>query len=658
MKTKKLSKEQNMLFIILPLAVFFCLSLWYARNYSRVDDMTRIQSKNGVFNLTELDFSNSFVRLQGDVSYIPGILTPEEFKLRENEIKIGNPWHIPSATSRIRIQVPDNKTYMVTVGSIDFSHRAFVNGRLVFEAGVPSETAEEFVPGFAQMAVEVTPENGVIEIIQQGANFVHREGGGHSNLYFGRPETIKPFLALTFGPEYITAGLLAALFLVHLILFIVRRSYKPNLLFSLLCLTWIVRTGLTGVKVFYTLFPALPWQAAFRAEYLTLPAASILIILLAGEVFPGVPQKWFMRAVVAVSAGFSVLCLIADTVILSWVLIPFEGFFTLSIFYLCIRFIMKIPGMVRNGKFQLEQTLSLIGFAFFMAATINDALHHLGVFYYLGFQSSFIMTGLAILIFSFFQMTAMFYGTMRETALAHEKKQRAESEKEMLSEMNRLKNAFYSDLSHEMKTPLTVIAINAQFAAQNIKAGAADMETVTDLDAISAEARRLAQMVTSLVEIGRMQGASKERTELALDPLLSETARIYQSLFARKSNTLTVSSEPNLPFVEGNSDQLIQVLINLFSNANRHTKEGTVDLRAESLEDKVRISVSDSGTGIAPDLLPLVFERHCHGEAGSSGLGLPICKDIIEKHGGEIGIESKEGKGTIVWFTLPAKRNL
>ncbi len=651
------NKERLVLVIVLPLVALICLSLWYMRHYYRVEDLIRVQSENGVFDLTGIDLDSNIVRLEGDASYIPGILTPEEFSVRESEAQTGNPWDMSSATSRLRIRVPDDRTYTVTTSSIDFAHRAYVNGELRFEAGNPAETAADFVPGHAHMAIQVKPETGVIEIIQQVANFVHREGGGHTNLYFGRPELIQPFLALTLGPEYLTVGLFAALFLVHLVLFIVRRSYKPNLIFSLLCLTWMIRSGITGVKVFYAMFPALPWQLAFRAEYLSLPLAAILMVLLIREVFPAVPQKWFVRAMCGVSGVFCALCLVMDTLPLSWALMPFEAIFTLAILYLCVRFVMKVPGLVRAGKFQIEHTVSLIGLGFFMVASVNDALYHAGVLHALGITITFAMTGLAMLIFSFFQMTAMFYGTMRETALAHEREQRAEAEKEMLSEMNRLKSAFYADLSHEMKTPLTVIAVNAQFAAQNIGAGAVDEETITDLNAISAEARRLAQMVTSLVGIGRMQGAEGGRAPLALGSLLTETARIYQTLFARKKNTLTAEAKPELPGVEGNADQLIQVLINLLSNANRHTSGGEVHMRAEAVESKVKVSVRDNGEGIAPDLLPHVFERYRHGEHGGSGLGLPICKAIVEEHGGEIGLESEEGRGTTVWFTLPAKED-
>lgn len=683
MKRVKEKKNKWGLLIVLTLIIIACMSLWYARQYYRINDMISIKSDGGVFDLTHVDFSDSFVRLEGKVSYIPGIMTPEEFVQREGEAQEGNPWYVPSATSRIRIRVPDDGIYTITAGSVDFAHRVYVNGELRFETGVPAETSQDFVPGRAQMTLDVTPINGVIEIVQQGANFVHREGGGHSNIYFGKSYKIRPFLALTFGPEYITVGLFAALFLVHMVLFMVRRSYKPNLIFSLLCLMWMLRSGVTGAKVFYEMFPGLPWQLAFRVEYLSLSIAVILMVLLVREVFPGIAQKWFVWTVAAVVTCFSVLCVVADTVFLSWALMAFELFFTLSIGILCVRFSMKVPSMIRDGQFQIEHTVSLIGLGFFMIAAINDALYHAGALHALGFTVAFAMTGLAMLIYSFFQMIAMFYGTMRETALAHERARKAKAEKEMLSEMNRLKSAFYTDLSHEMKTPLTVISVNAQFAAQNIGAGAVDDETITDLNAISSEAKRLAQMVTSLVGIGRMQGASGEIEQLSLDSLITETARIYQTLFARKKNILTAVSQPDLPGVEGNADQIIQVLINLLSNANRHTVGGNVCINARTFsngkltiengelkgEDNpklstlssqlyVAVSVTDNGEGITPDLLPHVFERYCHGEKGGSGLGLAICKTIIEEHGGEIGIESEEGKGTTVWFTIPAIKNL
>lgn len=654
MGTGKMNQGRRILFIILPLIVLASLSLWYLRNFYRVEfvQMTGVEPENGIYDLTGMDFSDGFVRLQGELTYIPGVVTPEEYAAREDEAIQARPQDMPAATSRMVIKVPDNDVYMMECSSIDYAYRAYVNGELRFQAGVPSDDAKDFVPGYSEMQLEVRPENGVIEFVQQGANFVHRTGGGHSGVYFGKPEIIRRFTALTVLTEAIKVGLFAALFFVHLLLFVVQGSYRANLYFSLLCLAWTVRNGLTGTKVFYALFPAIPWQAAYRVEHLTLPAAFILLILLARRVFPGIAQKWFVRASGVLAAAFAVVCLAADTVLLSWVQLYYNGIYAAAVIYLYIRFLMKLPGMARKGNLRTEQAISLAGFVLFLYAGVHDQLYHMDV----PLPLDFAMTDAAMMIFSFFQMTAMFYGTMQEAALAHQRERQAETEKEMLAEMNRLKSSFYTDMSHEMKTPLTVIAVNAQFAAQNIRAGMVDEETVMDLNAISAEARRLAQMVTGLVGIGRMQGAKDGL--LSLTSLLTGTSRIYQSLFARKNNTLAVEAPGDLPLVEGNADQLIQVLINLLSNANRHTAGGSVTIRAKALGNKVMVSVTDNGEGIQPSLLPHVFERFCHGETGGSGLGLPICRTIIEEHGGRIGIESEEGRGTRVWFTLPVKEGL
>lgn len=652
METKSVNKGRWALFIVLPLIVVASLSLWYLRNFYRVEfaQMTRVEPVNNVYDLTGIDFSTGFARLQGDLKFIPGILTPEEYAARADEAVFGPYWTLPAATSRMIILVSDNSVYTVTSSSVDYAHNAYYNGELRFHAGVPAENAADFTPGYAWMEVEVRPENGVIELVQQGANFVHRVGGGHGNLYFGKPEIIQRFVAMTTYTEAVKVGLFAALFFVHLLLYIVQRNYLPNLYFSLLCLTWAVRNGLTGSKIFYALFPAIPWQTAYRLEHLALPAAFLLLILLARRVFPGVLHKQFVLASVVMAVAFAAVCLAADTVLLTWVQLYYNGLYAAAVVYLYIRFLMMLPGMARSKSLQTGQAISLLGFLLFLYAGVHDQLYHMDFPLLLKFS----ITDAAMMIFSFFQMTAMFYGTMRETALAHARERQARLEKEMLSEMNRLKSAFYTDMSHEMKTPLTVIAVNAQFAAQNILAGAIDEETVTDLNAISTEAKRLAQMVTSLVGIGRMQGGGP----LSLKSLLTETARIYQSLFARKGNTLSVEAAENLPPVKGNADQLIQALINLLSNANRHTTGGAVLIQAQVLENQVQVSVTDNGEGISPELLPHVFERFCHGEKGGSGLGLPICKTIIEGHGGNIGIESKEGKGTKVWFTLPIKEGI
>lgn len=112
-------------------------------------------------------------------------------------------------------------------------------------------------------------------------------------------------------------------------------------------------------------------------------------------------------------------------------------------------------------------------------------------------------------------------------------------------------------------------------------------------------------------------------------------------------------AEPALPWVRVNESMIVQVLINLMINANRHTKNGTTGMSAFATENnQICFSVEDNGDGFSSDLLPRVFERHLNGDGGS-GLGLAICKDTIEAHGGRIQAENLHDGGARITFTLP-----
>lgn len=645
-------KERWILAVVLPMIVILMLALWGIK--PRLAEITTVTSVDGVWDLTDLALDQRVTRLTGSVEYVPNaLLTPQAFSenalLKDNKILMGQPGNeIPYATSRMRIKAPKG-SYFICGYSVDFASRMYVNGELLFEAGVPGDSRENTTSDVEFYVLPVSPdENGEIVIVQQASNFTHKDGGTHGTLYIGMPEQINQYAVRNLWPEVVLMGCYLSLFVVHLILYLMMRGYRPNFLFALYCLTWFVRTGVTGQRIFSAILPKLPWTAVFRLEYLTMPLSGILLVWLLYLLFPGVLQKWFPPAITILCGLFAAVDLFGSTLFMSYTTVWRIVILVLIGMYFFVRLFLRWqrpdPG----------QSAVLSGFAFLVFAAIWDMMYHRDMLVAPALR--FAISEMAMAVFILFSMTAMFFGTMREVRRAKEMEERMAAEKEMMAEMNRMKNQFYTEVSHEMKTPLTVISVNAQFAAQNITAGVVDEETVTDLTAISAEARRLSEMVTGLVDLGRMQGTTSGRTKLSLESLVAETVRIYQSMFARRENTLTAELEPDIPAVEGSSDQIIQVLINLLSNANRHTRNGKVVVKAEGLNDQVQISVSDNGSGISAELLPHVFDRFWRGGGGGTGLGLTICKTIIEEHGGEIGIESEERKGTRVWFTLPAMK--
>ena len=131
---------------------------------------------------------------------------------------------------------------------------------------------------------------------------------------------------------------------------------------------------------------------------------------------------------------------------------------------------------------------------------------------------------------------------------------------------------------------------------------------------------------------------------------------LFEPTASRVNRKLTAILAENLPPIWGDSDALIRLLWNLLDNAFAHSEYGDIEVRAETTGDTIRIIVKDEGAGIPPELLPKVFERGVSGKKDGSGLGLAFCREITERHRGDISVESEYGKSTTVTVTLPTHK--
>jgi signal transduction histidine kinase len=239
----------------------------------------------------------------------------------------------------------------------------------------------------------------------------------------------------------------------------------------------------------------------------------------------------------------------------------------------------------------------------------------------------------------------------------HELKEQAE----IAAASSRSKSAFLATMSHEIKTPLTAVSVHVQQAAELFSAddGGAEKETIaSSLSRAQEEVMRAARITENALRLASMQEGQKQMEVLRIDTLLTNSAEAYRAILEKRGNKLNLAITDGLGCdrVYGNADQLSQGMGNLLSNANRHTKGGNITVKTESDGGSIIIvTVTDNGSGIAPELLPHIFERGVSGTE-SSGLGLEICKRIIESHGGTISAESVPGKGTAVRFTVPVYR--
>jgi len=239
-------------------------------------------------------------------------------------------------------------------------------------------------------------------------------------------------------------------------------------------------------------------------------------------------------------------------------------------------------------------------------------------------------------------------------SVTQKREQELVADNDMLDRMNRMKNEFFRDMSHDFKTPLTVISTSILDAADML-----DFEIDKDimresLNYAQSEVMRMARMVDSAMQYSSLHDNRRDMHPLDLAALLRGGAETHRALLARNDNELILDVPETLPEICGNGDMLLHILSNLLSNANRHTKGGRITVKAAHDSDTVTVTVRDSGSGVTPEIMPHIFERGV--SEGGTGLGLAICKTAVEAHNGTIEIESEYGKGAAVIFTLPVYR--
>jgi signal transduction histidine kinase len=232
-----------------------------------------------------------------------------------------------------------------------------------------------------------------------------------------------------------------------------------------------------------------------------------------------------------------------------------------------------------------------------------------------------------------------------------------------LEQANQLKDQFFSMASHELKTPITSIRGQAQLALRRLakeRTAASEMETVrTALESINEQTRRLNALVEDLLDLSSIR-AGKIPLRMGKCDLAQLCRAVVeeQRLLSSRAIDLALPSEPVI--IEADGERLSQVITNLVNNALKYSPEARMVLVRLSKEDgKALIEVQDEGSGIAKEELQNIFEpfyRAAHARKSSQngmGLGLAICKDIVERHGGSIWCESSPGKGSIFFVKLP-----
>lgn len=241
-------------------------------------------------------------------------------------------------------------------------------------------------------------------------------------------------------------------------------------------------------------------------------------------------------------------------------------------------------------------------------------------------------------------------------------------------EVDRMKTDFISTVSHELRTPLTSVLGFAKLIQKKLdesifpliqtddkKVNRNIRQVTENIEIIVSEGMRLTKLINEVLDVAKIEAGKMQwnMNTLMITEVIDRAFSATSALFEQKGLTPIRETESDLPNIYGDKDRLVQVVINLISNAVKFTEQGNVTCRVKQTDQSIVVSVIDQGVGISEPDQPKVFERFKQvgdtltDKPQGTGLGLPISKEIVEHHGGRIWVESELGKGSTFSFSLP-----
>ena len=613
--------------------------LLYCSNRGQTE-FPELYPQDGILDVREVDFAAGVYHLVNHWDYYPGqILSPELFSDPAGSPKKDNyaPLNSTKGTWRLRIQARPDTYLSLCSYSIDYSTRIFVNGREVRNIGFVSEDPAQAVPKVRYVTLPLYfDESGETEIIYQYANYVHNEGGFIQHTLISTPEKIDEYQRdLTLNSMAVSGGLMMLFFyFLFCAAFQKNREYAA---LSLCCLIIALRNQFFFVQ--YLLPEAVSFYTEYRLVILDvswIPMATVFLLI---AFFPRCAGKIPLLVFAGLCLALSALHFMLDTHDL--VLLCHICYYTCMPF--AIWFLIRLFRFFRKQKPNVLDGIVLTAILFFTVMLIregtasgsNSSVNHFGI------------TPLAMLVCILGLAIVNNEKISRQMAQLREERQR----NELLVQMHATNIDFLRTVAHELKTPLTVISGYAQLIERQMQRSQLSPKTPERLETIHSEADRLAEMVSRLMDYTFGQVKTAEMTSVNIDDLFRSASALMTPVCARKSNTLTFRNS-STDRIHGNAELLLQVLINLIVNASRNTEEGRISVDAGDQGSHTEILVSDTGSGIAPEDVPHIFEKGYTAEEGT-GQGLAICQQIIALHGGEISLVSTGREGSVFRFTVP-----
>ncbi|MGG1662357.1 ATP-binding protein [Brevibacillus sp. NRS-1366] len=626
----------------------------------------------GVMDLATWDYEHDKrIKLDGEWEfYWNQLLTPDDFNRTDKPspttfMTVPSQWNgkiidgklLPAygyATYRMVLKnVPYSGVFALKKTNIRFSSAVYVNGHQLFEDGKPSIEEATYRPGNVPQLDSFQSEKGDVEIIVQIANFDYINAGIPLSIYFGGQADMYEIQQRNMGYELGAFAILGTLAIIYFICFVTATLYGKKdyslLVFAIVCSLYAIYNGLISERPLLLFLQGFSFEALYKWKDIVSTTCFIVLAIFFYQLQKSMMSLKFTQTFCALLGAYLVLIIFSPIRVYIEYQVYIMVLYELMLIWLLIRvailFIKKTnsPSYKSFLMFMAILTINLYSFDLILFAfSIKDNVW-LGQLYIVVFNIIMIF----LIVLRFFEA----YQTIDEM-------------KDQLLQLDKIKDDFLSNTSHELKTPLNAIVSITDTLIKGVE-GPVTEKQAYNLAVVLESGRRLTHLVNELLDYSKMKHGdiSLFKSKIDLKAAVDSVIGIHMFLLGGKPITLVNHISEDAPEVYADGNRLIQILHNLLDNAIKFTDKGTVELSAAVVRDMVEVRVADTGIGIDTEMQERIFYAFEQEDAsvtknyGGTGLGLSITKKLVELHGGEIRVESSPGRGSVFIFTIPVAKN-
>lgn len=528
--------------------------------------------------------------------------------------------------------------------TISTAYRIMIDRDVVAEAGTIGTDTQTSKAGYEPGIVRFQAPADSFDIIVQASNFDHGRGGLWLPVYLGTFENMLMLQSESREAESLLYGGILLLLLCFPIIFLHRNAFSTALPFMVLVCVVLLKMFVSGEHLLARLVPGASFHLMLFLLYLVYYWVTVVYIWFLRTVFPRYVSLRLQRAVVWVAGGFTALTVALPSEIYTHVLTVYDYIIYLQIAYILF---VNIRVMVAREKNSLLLFLTTCVLVF---TGVNDLLYHRSIFI-VPFRQ---LMPYGLLLFLLGQAAAL----GRIFADLYIKSENMSKE---LRDLDQLKDDFLANTTHELQTPLNGIINLAQSLLHSPEAPLTEPHE-KKLSIIRATAERLSMLIRDIVDLTRLK-----RDEIRIRPArfnmyagVIAVADLFQYSAAAKPVRIAIDLPADLPPVYADENRVGQILYNLLSNAVKFTPRGLIGIGGTMEQGMVKLTVEDSGIGIAEDKREKIFEYYEQADPdiyrlyGGTGIGLAISRKLAEKMGGALDLEwSEPGAGSRFALRLP-----